>query len=54
MSHVITDAQGIPLAARLTGATAQDVTQALKLVDAIPAVKGKPGRPRRRPLNFDL
>jgi transposase len=50
--HVITDAQGIPLAARLTGANAHDVTQALELVDAIPAVKGKRGRPRRRPLQL--
>ena len=48
--HVITDAQGIPLAVRLTGANSHDVTQALKLVDAIPALKGKRGRPRKRPL----
>ena len=48
--HIITDAQGIPLAVRLTGANAHDVTQALELVDAIPAVKGKRGRPRKRPL----
>lgn len=47
--HVITDAQGIPLATALTGANAHDVTQALTLVEAIPAVRGKRGRPRRRP-----
>ena len=47
--HVITDAQGIPLAAIVTGANAHDVTQALPLVEAIPAVKGKRGRPRQRP-----
>jgi transposase len=47
--HVITDAQGIPLAATLTGANRHDVTQLLPLVDAIPAVRGKRGRPRRRP-----
>jgi transposase len=46
---VITDAQGIPLATILTGANAHDVTQAQPLVEAIPAVRGKPGRPRRRP-----
>ena len=34
----------------MTGANAHDVTQALELVDAIPAVKGKRGRPRKRPL----
>jgi len=47
--HVITDAQGIPLAARLTGAKAHDVTQLVPLVEAIPAVRGKRGRPRKRP-----
>ena len=47
--HVITEAQGIPLAAILTGANAHDVTQLLPLVDAIPAVRGKRGGPRRRP-----
>ena len=33
----------------VTGANAHDVTQAFPLVEAIPAVKGKRGRPRRRP-----
>lgn len=47
--HIITEAQGIPLAAILTGANAHDVTQLLPLVEAIPAVRGKRGRPRRRP-----
>ena len=47
--HVITDAQGIPLAALLTGANVHDVTQALPLVETIPPVRGKLGRPRRRP-----
>ncbi|WP_406695217.1 IS5 family transposase [Singulisphaera sp. Ch08] len=47
--HVITDGGGIPLAAILTGANAPDVTQLEALVDAIPSVRGKPGRPRRRP-----
>jgi transposase len=45
----VTDAQGIPLAATVTGANAHDVTELLPLVDAIPAVSGKRGRPRRRP-----
>jgi len=39
----------VPLAARLTGANRHDVTQLLPLVDAIPSVRGKRGRPRRRP-----
>lgn len=47
--HLITDAQGVPLAAILTGANRHDVTQLLPLLDAIPAIRGKPGRPRRRP-----
>ena len=47
--HVITDAKGIPLAAILTGANRHDVTQLLPLVEAIPPVRGKRGRPRRRP-----
>jgi len=47
--HVVTDANGIPLAATVTGANAHDVTQLLPLVDAIPAVRGKRGRPKKRP-----
>ena len=47
--HIITDARGIPLAATLTGANAADITELETLVDAIPPVRGKPGRPRRRP-----
>ncbi|MBL8877607.1 MAG: IS5 family transposase [Phycisphaerales bacterium] len=47
--HVITDANGVPLAVRLTGANRHDVTQLLPLVDAIPPIAGKPGAPRRRP-----
>jgi len=46
---VITDAAGVPLATTLTGANAHDVTQLLPLVDAIPPVRGKRGRPRQRP-----
>ena len=47
--HLISDAQGIPLAVRLTGANVHDSTQLQCLVEAIPPVRGKPGRPRRRP-----
>jgi transposase len=45
---VLTDANGTPMAARLTAANRHDVTQLLPLVDAVPAVAGKPGRPRCR------
>jgi transposase len=46
--HVLTDANGIPLATTLTGANAHDVTQLIPLVDAIPNIRGKRGK-RRRP-----
>jgi len=47
--HLLTHAHGIPLSAVLTGANRHDVTQLPPLVDAIPPVAGKVGRPRRRP-----
>lgn len=47
--HVATDAAGAPLNAVLTGANRHDVTQLLPLLDGVPSVAGKPGRPRRRP-----
>jgi transposase len=47
--HIITDGGGVPLATTLSGANAADVTELETLVDAIPPVRGKPGRPRRRP-----
>ncbi|MEU1784180.1 MULTISPECIES: IS5 family transposase [Streptomyces] len=47
--HLITDATGIPLAATLTGGNRNDVTQLLPLLEAVPPVRGKRGRPRRRP-----
>lgn len=39
----------MPLVVRLTGANAHDVTQLLDLVDGIPPLRGKRGRPRQRP-----
>ena len=45
----MTDGRGTPLAATLTAANRHDVTQLLPLVDAVPAVRGKVGRPRCRP-----
>jgi transposase len=47
--RMITDAKGVPLACLLAGANRHDVTQLLPLVEAIPPVRGKRGRPRRRP-----
>lgn len=46
---MITDGGGIPLAVILTGGNTPDVTQFLPLVNAIPPVRGKRGRPRSRP-----
>ena len=48
--HLITEAQGIPLAVILTGANRHDVTQLHALVDAIPPIGGKRGRPLSKPL----
>lgn len=46
---MITEAHGIPLAAQVTSANTNDITQLKPLVEAIPAVRGKRGRPRRWP-----
>jgi transposase len=45
---VLTDANGTPMTVKLTAANAHDVTQLLPLVDGVPAVGCRPGRPRRR------
>lgn len=47
--HVLTDGQGIPIAASLTGGNRNDVTQLPPLLDMVPAVAGVTGRLRRRP-----
>ncbi|TLS41360.1 IS5 family transposase [Streptomyces montanus] len=47
--HLITEAHGIPLAASLTGGNRNDVTQLMLLIEAVPPVRGRRGRPRRRP-----
>ncbi|TVZ78028.1 DDE family transposase [Streptomyces sp. BK340] len=46
---MITDGHGTPLAVLPTGGTRNDVTQVLSLLDAIPPVRGRVGRPRRKP-----
>jgi transposase len=46
---LLTDATGIPLAVRVTGGNRNDVTQLLPLIEQVPPVRGRPGRPRRRP-----
>lgn len=47
--HVLTDAQGLPLAVILTAANCNDITQLIPLVEKIPPVQGRRGRPRRKP-----
>lgn len=47
--HLVTETQGIPLALILTGADRNDVTQLLPLIEAIPPIRGKRGRPLSKP-----
>src|SRR5947208_1318989 len=47
--HLLVAATGIPLAWKLTGGNRHDVTQLIPLLERIPPVRGKVGRPRRRP-----
>ena len=47
--HLIACGQGNPLALALTAGNVNDVTQTIGLVDRIPPVRGRRGRPRRRP-----
>ncbi len=47
--HLLVDATGIPLAWTLTGGNRHDSTQLIPLVDRVPPVRGRVGRPRRRP-----
>ena len=46
---MLTEGGGIPLAVTLCGGNRNDVTQLISLVEAVPAVRGRRGRPRRRP-----
>ena len=47
--QLLVDATGIPLAWTVTGGNRNDVTQLVPLIERVPRVRGKPGRPRRRP-----
>jgi transposase len=47
--HVLVDGHGIPLAAQLTAANVNEVTELVPLVEAVPPVGGKPGQPQHRP-----
>lgn len=47
--HAVVDGGGVPLAATTTGGYVPDVSELEAVVDAIPPVRGRRGRPRRRP-----
>jgi transposase len=47
--HLLVDGRGTPLAVRLTGANRHDSIEALPLLDDIPPIRGRRGRPRRKP-----
>ena len=46
---MLTDAEGVPLVVQTTPANVNDETQLPALLDAMPAVRGPRGRPRRKP-----
>jgi hypothetical protein len=45
----VTDARGVPLVAHVTAANVNDIAHLDALVADLPAVRGRRGRPRRRP-----
>ncbi|SNS81837.1 transposase, IS4 family [Noviherbaspirillum humi] len=47
--HLLVDANGTPLNIILTGANWHDSTQLMPLLDTMPAVAGRRGRPLRKP-----
>jgi transposase len=47
--HLITDANGIPLASSVTAANVNDISQLAPLYNKIPPVAGKVGHPRKKP-----
>ena len=54
---MVVDRNGIPLTIRLSAANTHDATQVLPLVDIIPPIigrRGKPDRPRKRPAKLHV
>jgi transposase len=47
--HLITDGGGVPLVASVTAANRNDITEMIGLVDKVPPVRSRCGRPKRRP-----
>jgi hypothetical protein len=46
---VLTEAEGVPLVVQTSPANVNDETQLPSILDAMPAVQGPRGRPRRKP-----
>jgi transposase len=47
--HLLVDGKGTPLAVRITGANRNESLEAMNLMDDIPPIRGRRGRPRRKP-----
>jgi transposase len=47
--HLLTDGNGVPLAVRLTAANHHDSRVFEDLIDAVPPIRQRRGRPRKRP-----
>ncbi len=47
--HIVVERNGLPLAITLTGANRHDSMELIPVIDAIPPLRGKRGRPRKRP-----
>ncbi len=47
--HLMVERKGIPLVLKCTGANVADTTTLVEMVDAIPPLKSRRGRPRKRP-----
>src|SRR6516165_7991758 len=47
--HLLVDGKGTPLAVRVTAANRNESLEAMDLVDDIPPIRGRRGRPRRKP-----
>jgi transposase len=47
--HLLVDGKGSPLALRITGANRNESLEAMNLVDDIPPIRGRRGRPRHKP-----
>jgi transposase len=50
--HLVTDASGVPLTVVLTSANHHDSKALEELIDSIQPVKGKRGRPRKKPVKL--